>query len=314
MKIFITGATGFIGAKLAERLKKNGHQIVCLVRTSSKTDLLKSIGATLVTGDILDAASVISAIDKERPEIVFHCAAYVATHEPEKVFKANVDGTKNVFEASLGCGVKRVVYLSSVSVVSGNLIAPLTDDLAYKASNVYGESKIAAEKIAMEYRQKGLNIAILRPGMVFGPGEPHQLDNILKRISKGIVPYPGIKELNDKLQLVYIDNLIDIMEIAMEKVSALSGTFLVADKEIITIREFLEISMKELGMGRMIIIPGWLIKPALFIPVLREKFGRMFKDRLYDISRVEKILGYRPVISTQDALRLTVKKWKEKHS
>jgi nucleoside-diphosphate-sugar epimerase len=310
MRILITGATGFIGKRLAERLLEKGHDISCLVRKTSKTDFLKKRKVPLFEADITDAGEVEGAFRQARPEYVFHCAARVKDTD-ENLYRTNVLGTMNICRACLEYGVQRLVYLSSVAVISGNEVVPLTEDLPYKTTLSYGRSKAEAEQIAVNFRKKGLPVAIIRPCMVIGEGEPHMMSTILKRASRGLIPTLKMSGLKEGLRLVYVDNVVQVLEAALEKKEALQGTFFVADKEIITIRKFLDIIYDELGSGKPPVIPDWLVRAALAIPPVRRKFDRIFKDRIYDISRAQNILGYDPEVSTEEGLRRTVRHWKE---
>ena len=157
MKVLITGATGFIGKRLSERLVREGHEVICTGRILSKLDkLLDRVHAEYL--DIEDPVALRDILSKEKPEILFHCAALVDNSSLDTLMRINRDGTQNVLDACVKEGIERVVYLSSVAVISGNSQTPLTDDLPYSATNQYGESKIEAEKIALSYRKKGLKI------------------------------------------------------------------------------------------------------------------------------------------------------------
>lgn len=311
MKILVTGATGFIGTRLVKRLCEERHYVVCIIRKTSNVKGLQGTGAKLVTADITDVTELERIFYREMPDIVFHCAASVRDPDEKKLFNINVQGTRNILELSFIYRVKRVVYLSSIAVINGNHETPLTDEFPYSARNAYGRSKVEAEKIALDYRQRGLNVAILRPCMVYGEGEPHALDRILSLVKKRLTPVPDLPDVENKLHLVYVGNLVQAMELAMKKKEALQGTFLIADKGVITIRKFLEIASEELGAGKPRAIPGWLMKLAIALPPVRRFFNDLLKNREYDISRAEGLLGYRPEMSTEEALRKTVRYWKE---
>jgi UDP-glucose 4-epimerase len=137
------------------------------------------------------------------------------------------------------------------------------------------------------------------------------LPKILEKAARRRIPTLDIDGLRERLRLVHVDNVVQVLELALQKEEALSGTFFVADEEIITIRRFLEIISDELGAGPPPVIPGWAVKAALVIPFVRRKFRRVFKDRVYDISRARNILGYEPEVSTEEGLRKMVRYWKK---
>lgn len=312
MKILITGASGFIGSHLVKRLLAKKHDLVCLVRKTSKVDFLKKTGISLVTGDILEEEEVNRIFQETRPNSVFHFAAKVLDDKDKESLKANGEITRNICSACYKYGIDRLVYTSSVSVISGNREVPLTENLPYKASDAYGRSKIEAERIIMDFRVKGLKAAIIRPCMVYGEGEPHLLARILEKVKARRLPVLNVPEMNSKLHIVYIENVVDVLELALEKESALKGTFMVADKEVITIRKFIEILYDSMDGTKPPIVPRWLARGILFIPFFKTKADRIFKNRVYDISRAENVLGYNPKVSTEEGLAKTVKWWKEK--
>lgn len=312
MNILVTGATGFIGKNLVGRLLKERYDLTCLVRRTSNVDFLKTQNVALVTADITNAGEVNKIFSEIKPEIVFHCAAGVMEKDENVLYKANAEGTRNICRACLDNNIKKLIYVSSVAVISGNTQVPLGDDLPYKASNTYGRSKIEAERIAVEFRDKGLRVSILRPCMVYGEDEPHALDRILQLIKARRIPILDVAGMDSKLNLVYIDNVVQALMLAFKNDRAARGTFVIADPDIITLRKFLEILYDELNGDHPPVVPGWLVRPLMIIPPIGRGIKRFFKDRVYDITPARKILGYAPGISTEEALRKTVRYWKIK--
>ncbi|MFH1836825.1 MAG: NAD(P)-dependent oxidoreductase [Candidatus Omnitrophota bacterium] len=310
MKVLVTGATGFIGNDLVKELVKKGYDVVSLVRKTSKTDLLEKMGIRYIICDMMDPKNTEEAFDRIQPEIVVHAAAQVMGKDEKVLREINVTTTRNIAQACWDHSVKRLVYLSSVSVISGNKDVPLSEDLPYKASNAYGRSKIEAERVVIDFRNKGLKTAIVRPCMVYGPEEPHMLDTIFDRIRKKYIPILCVPEIDSKLHLAYISNVVEMLILAIEKDEALEGTFMVADEEAITIRKFLEIAYDEMNHTSPIAVPAWIVRTCMVIPFFRKEIKGMLKDRVYDISRAKDLLGYAPKISTEDGLRNTIRCWK----
>jgi nucleoside-diphosphate-sugar epimerase len=311
MRILVTGATGFIGKNLVKYLLPEGHEVIALVRKTSRTDFLKEMNVPLVTADITDAEAVDAVFRETRPEAVFHCAARVIDNNEARLYKDNVSGTVNICKACYKYDVVRLVYLSSVAVIGGNPQVPLTDDLPYKASNPYGRSKIEAERVVMDFRRKGLSVSIIRPCIVYGEDEPHAFGRVLSLVDSRRIPVLDIPEMDCRLHLVYIDNLVQILGLALEKDEAAGGTFMAADREIITLRKALEILYDELGKGPPPVIPAKLARFFMFVPLLRKKISRILKDRVYDTTRAVRLLGYDPVVSVEEGLRRMTRHWRK---
>ena len=312
MRILVTGASGFIGAAIVRRLAPKGHDITCLVRKTSKTGALAGMPVRFLTCDILDGEETRRAFEDMRPEAVFHCAAAVTEPREEELIKVNAGSTRIICDASLRTGVQRLVYLSSIAVINGNEDTMLTDQLPYKPNCAYGRSKVAAEIKALEYRERGLKTAIIRPCMVYGEDEPHALGKILSLVSKRRLFLPDFAKIDSRLQMAYVGNVAQMMELALYNDNALEGTFLAADREITTVRMFFEALYRETGAGRLPMMPGWILKTAMIVPPVRRRIDRLFKERVYDISRAERLLGYVPGVSLEEGIRRTVAYWKDK--
>jgi len=303
VKVFVTGATGFIGNHLSKRLVAENHQVICAGRSLSK---LKDISgrAKLLTLDIKDPVAIKKILLIEKPDIVFHCAALVDNASLDKLMLINAEGTRNVMEGCLDNNIRKVIYLSSISVISANSQKPLTDDLPYGATNRYGKSKIEAEKIALSYREKGLKVSIIRPCMVYGEGEPHLLSLLARLIRWRLLPIVGTGD--NKLHLVGVDNVVDVMMLALKKEEAFEGTYIVADKEVLSVREFFSDIAKMQGVKPPFTIPEKFIPILEKTPFLGKKILFFKKDRIYSIERIEKVLGYTPRVSVYDGLKKAV--------
>lgn len=314
MRIVVTGATGFIGLNFIKRVAYKGHEIYCLVRRTSDTSALSAFPVRIELCDIMDAAWVDGAIGRIKPQAVVHCAAAVEGKDERELCRVNVGSTSNICAASLKYGVERLVYLSSIAVVNGNSDAVLTDTMPYKANSAYGRSKIAAELLVVEHREMGLKAAILRPCMIYGEDEPHALDGILGLVSRRLLMLPNIPEVDSKLHLGYVGNVAQLMELALHSDKALEGTFLVADRETTTPRAFVNGLYREMGKASPPDVPRWMMKLVMAIPPVGRRVKRLFRERMYDISRARELLGYEPEVMLEEGVRRTVARWKEKHS
>ncbi len=134
-------------------------------------------------------------------------------------------GTDNICGLAEKLNVEKMVYLSSVAVVSGNDCVPLSEDLPYKANNIYGESKIEAEKVVLGYRRKGLNVVILRLPPVYGEDEPHLLKKIIYLLKLRMLPL--VNAGSNKLHLAYVKNVTKAILFSLNDERFLEGAYFI---------------------------------------------------------------------------------------
>lgn len=186
MNCFLTGANGFIGQRLAERLSAEGHKVKCLVRSPEKfTSLSVLPGVTAVTGDLGD----ISALEKgvSGCDTVFHLAAFAKPWSKDKSlpYRVNVTGTENLLKASLRAGVKRFVFTSSAAVIGPSPgVDPIDESFPRSVPffNEYEETKAAAEALVIDYCRNGMETVIVNPPRVYGPGPVNESNSLTKMI------------------------------------------------------------------------------------------------------------------------------------
>lgn len=201
MNIFITGATGYIGAELTKALAKEGHVIHALIRDAKKQSAFEHPNIKLFEGNILDNESLRKGM--ENCEAVFHLAAYarVWAKDPETYFKVNVEGTKNVLEAALNLGVKKLVYTSTAGVIGPSYEKASTEESVRKVDffNEYESSKSISENLIYAYLLKGLDTVVVFPSRVYGPGsmsDSNAVTRLIERYIKGkwrLIPGDGTK-------------------------------------------------------------------------------------------------------------------------
>lgn len=294
-KILITGATGFLGRFLVDELISKGYtDLTALARKTSDVSLLKEKKVGIIYADITDRPS----LDAVRGswDAVFHCAGFVG-NDARTLERVNVLGTKNICRFALERGVKKFLYTSSVAVNSGNTEIPLREDLPYKPTNKYGVSKMEAEKAAIRFRDKGLPMVILRPCMVYGQGEPHQMPLLVKlaRSRLFLIPYFAA---DVRLHLVSARNVAACFVRCMEDPRAKGEVFNIADKEVLTVRQLFEIASKALGVNRPFILQRPLTNAVMLIPVIGGYVKFLSKDRVYGIERLKKVLDFTPPYRT----------------
>jgi nucleoside-diphosphate-sugar epimerase len=220
MKIFITGANGYIGNHLAQRLARQGNQVHALVR-SEKGSQLAHENITIFRGDILDKAILKKAIKDCRQ--VYHTAAKVGAwaRDPSEYYDVNVRGTQNVLDAAVIEGIEKFVYTSSSGVLGPSAGEPVTEQTVRNIPFAieYDQTKKMGEDLVIAYSKKGLCALSVNPSKVFGPGATsHSLttnaiiqDFIKKKFT--FIPYPG----TFKVCFAFIDDVVTGHILAMEK-------------------------------------------------------------------------------------------------
>ncbi len=298
MNILITGATGFIGRHLVKRLAKEGkYNIWCVVRTTSNIAPLRAYNARFIYADITDPNALIKI--KGDFDVLYHCAALVENADSFELNHINKIGTRNACDLAYNLNVKRFIYLSSVAVVSGNDRVPLVEDLPYSATNKYGQSKIDAEKTVIEYRSRGVPTVILRPPMVYGPDEPHMMGTLLKLLKFRMLPV--INNGKNHLHMIYVENLVEALVFCLNNDKFLSGTYFVADSEVLTVKELYGMLSHGLGVKPPWNMPSWLTKIILKLPVIGSRAKFILKNREYSTKKIEH-LGFKPPYSAYKAL------------
>ncbi len=221
MKIFITGATGFIGSKLALQLANQGHKVHAIYRSQVKTEVIKHPNILTYKGDLYDAQSIETAMDGCK--FVFHVAAYAKTWAKQRdtFYQYNVVGTQNVLDCAVKLGVQKVVVTSTAGVFSPSNQSPVAEDTPRTIPffNDYESSKAQAEEMIKGYVKKGLYVVIVNPPRVYGPGILSDSNAVTKMImlyAKGkfrILPGDG-KSIGN---YVFVDDVVNGHILAMEK-------------------------------------------------------------------------------------------------
>ncbi len=298
-KILVTGATGFIGRHLVKKLIASGqYQVIAISRFPEKAKNLKSKGVKLIKADITKWVDL-GELVRLPIDIIVHCAASVESKKKKVLDKVNATGTENICKLAVELGVERFIYLSSVAVVSGNKQVPLTENLPHSATNIYGQSKLEAEKKVLVYRRKGLPIIILRPPMVYGEDEPHAIPFLLKFLRRRLVFLPeGGKH---KLHLAYVENVAAAIIFALKSKQMFEGSFFVADQEVLTAKEVFKKMAEGIGAKPPFCIPFFLTPACCKIPFFGKHFKFFLKDRVYNTEKIGS-LGFKPPYRARDAL------------
>jgi nucleoside-diphosphate-sugar epimerase len=234
-RVLITGASGFIGGRLAERLVvEHGAQVRALVRNFGRAARLARYPIELVHGDLKSREAVDRAV--AGCDYVFHCA-YGSDGEDDSRRVVNAQGTSHVLDAALKHGCKRVVHTSTVAVYGNAPDGPLDESAPRRKTGfAYGDSKIKAEETALRYVARGLSVAIVQPTIVYGPFGTTFTSKPLTELKSGRVIL--INAGDGIANLVYVDDVVSGMLVAAVHEAAHGQAFLLSGPEPTTWREF----------------------------------------------------------------------------
>ena len=227
MKIFITGATGFIGAHLIECLKNTDHELFCLARKTSQIQPLEAAGARIIIGDITDKESLVR--NMQGCDWLIHLASNFEFWVPDKqVYQAvNIEGVRNVMESALETGIKKVVHVSTVAVY-GNATWPITEESqfgSYRPSR-YAQTKYEGDLIALRmYEEKGLPLVVIYPSAVIGANDPKAAGRYIKNFALGYMPAQVL--VNKVFPWVHVKDVCEAILRAMEKEGNIGEKYLI---------------------------------------------------------------------------------------
>lgn len=318
MKIFITGATGFVGWELCKELLLQGHEVVALCRNIAKAP--KQEGLTWVEGNLEDPQSIRQAM--EGCTQVYHCAALarVWASDPTAFFRINVVGTENVLDAARHHHIEKLVLTSTAGVIGKSLSTPMTeeDPRLEPYDNDYDLTKFMAEEKVLEYAREGRWAVIASLSRVYGPGvdsPSNAVTNTLKRYLRQpfyLVPGDGKAKCN----YVFIRDAVAGHILAMEK--GTSGEKYIIGGENISYNELFECFEKASGLRRRrISVPqgifsfvatllvGWSNlsgQPPMFTPFYVK---RLYHARMLSTKKAETMLGYK-ITPTLAGLAITL--------
>jgi nucleoside-diphosphate-sugar epimerase len=322
--VVVTGATGFLGHRLVERLWRGGVDVVALVRDPELVSPALQSQARLLRGDVRDPASLKTAMRDAR--VVFHCAAITSNGVPWQVHhEVNVLGTQAVLEAALATHVKRVVHVSSVVVygLGRRVHGPVAETAGY-ARRVdgwanYMRSKLEADRLAFTFgRESGLAITVVRPGILYGPGGARE-------VCRGLLQMGPLRTLpgsgHNHLPYTYVDNAVDGLLLAALCPSAAGQAYNIVDEPQRTVREVARLSARVAGESVILVpSPAFLLLALARLLELKCRFhgtrvpprltryvvNSAIRDIRYDTSKAQKELGWQPTVSIEEGLRRTV--------
>jgi dihydroflavonol-4-reductase len=252
MKVFITGATGFIGGHVARKLRERGDQVTALARTPEKGKALGDLGCELVVGDLADTGAIGEGI--AGADAVIHAAAIYEVGIPESqrpaMYDANVLGTERVLRAALDAEVSRVVYVSTIAAF-GNTHGKVVDETyehpGSDFTSYYEETKYLAHRVARRLiEEEELPCVIIQPGGVYGPDDHSQLGNLIGQYVAGRLPLIPFPDLG--INVVHVEDVADGILLGLDRGEI--GESYVLGGAITTNREMLQTAARVAGKER----------------------------------------------------------------
>jgi UDP-glucose 4-epimerase len=309
MRCLITGASGFIGNALVEKL--HGRSDIGLMLTSRSRDAIFPEGSTHFPVSITPETDWTEAL--KSIEVVVHLAARAhvlkdASADPLEVFRReNSASALNLAEQAARAGVRRLVFISSIGVNGMRNDRPFRHDDPPAPTEPYAiskhESEIALKAVA---ERTGMELVVIRPPLVYGPNAPGNFARLVNLVRRQL-PLP-LGSVKNRRTLVALSNLVDLIVLCMQHPAAAGEVFLAGDGESLSTPDLIRAIADGLG-----------IKPALYpfpVPILRGAFTLAGRQALFDrlcgslqvdISHARDVLGWSPAVTPREGLRLAVK-------
>ena len=305
-KVLITGGAGFLGINLIRYLDERGYASVSL--DVEEFDYPERDRVELIKGDIRDKALVDRAM--EDVDFVVHTAAALPLYTPEDIYTTDVEGTRNILDAALRHGVKRVVHVSSTAVYGIPDHHPLYETDKLEGVGPYGQAKIQAEMICLEYRAKGLVVPVIRPKSFVGPERLGVFALLYDWAITGH-NFPMIGSGRNRYQLLDVEDLCEAIYLTLTlPEERVNDTFNIGAAEFTTMKEDYQAVLDHAGHGKKVL--GFPAAPAIWglrvldrlglSPLYKWVYETASKDSFVSIEKAERELGFRPRYSNKDAL------------
>ncbi len=305
MRILLTGGSGFVGRALIAPLTKTGYEVLALATkavnlTPARVCLFPGFGLQFNLQPVLVGITT-----------VIHCAARAhvmdeQSHNPLAEFrKVNVEGTLNLARQAAAAGVKRFIFISSIKV-NGESTAPGQQFLASDTpgpEDAYGQSKLEAEQGLLALAQEtGMEVVIIRPPLIYGPGVKGNFASMIKLVGKGL-PLP-LGAIDNRRSLVGIDNLVDLIMRCIDHPAAANRIFLAGDGEDLSTTELLRAVAKAMGRpARLIPLPAAFLRWGAAVLGKQAVASRLLGSLQVDIAQTCEVLDWKPPFTVEEGLR-----------
>jgi nucleoside-diphosphate-sugar epimerase len=302
----VTGGAGFLGINLVRHLLERGHNVVSL--DVSDFSYPERSRITECKGDIRDKSAVDNAL--EDVDVVIHTAAALPLYKPEDIYSTDIDGLRNVLQASYEHKVTRCIHISSTAVYGIPDHHPLYEHDKLQGVGPYGEAKVVAEEVCKEYRAKGMCIPIIRPKSFVGP-ERLGVFALFYDWAKDGKNFPVLGSGKNRYQLLDVEDLCDAIYLtATLDLARVNDVFNIGAKVFTTLREDYQAVLDYAGFGKKIVsIPAapaiWTLRALEKVnlsPLYRWVYETVTEDSFVSIEKAETVLGYAPKYSNKQAM------------
>ena len=318
MRVFVTGATGFLGGALARALAQDGLEIHVLARANADRRALDDVKVTWHEGDVTVPESL-GGLFRGFDWIIHAAGRLGQAGVPEAAYRrVNVDGARNVMDEAIATsGISRVLHLSSPGILGPTGREPAPEDAPLAPTNPYERSKAAAEQVALEYAAKGLPVVVARPGFIYGPGDQHVL-RLFMSIQSGWFSYIGGGE--SLCQPTFVADAVAGMLACLHR-GRVGEVYQFAGPRPVTFRELSETIATTLGVPPpRWNLPRWLAMSGAaglevlahasgsgWIPPLSRTGVAFFsEDRVFSWQKASRELGYTPERDLATGVPITV--------
>jgi nucleoside-diphosphate-sugar epimerase len=320
MDILITGGTGFIGSRLAKRCALSGHSVTVLGQAnndweSRRASDLQAKGIVVVLGSVLDE-NLLTAICAGKKAVVHLAAAQHESNVDDEYFRSiNVEGTRNVIEASVACGARRFIHGSTIGVYGSMHKGPLDEESNTRPENIYGVTKLEGEDVVREYCDK-LGLTTVRISETYGP-EDKRLLPMFRYVAKGWFPLIGAGA--NMHQPIFVNDLVESLIVLLDKDEAAGETVILAGPAPVSTVEMIDSVESALGQRshklRIPMMPMTAIAyilekalPPLHIkpPLTRRRLDFYRKSFWFDTSKAAQLIGTAPSTNFAAGAQLTL--------
>lgn len=300
-KVLVTGSSGFIGREIMARLLTENANVLGATRQPSNP--IREIQAPSL-GATADWQSVL-----EKAKVVIHTAARAhilneSAREPINLFReVNTAGTLQLARQAVEAGVKRFLFLSSIGVNGAQSVKPFTESDTPCALEPYAVSKLEAEQGLMALaKETGLEVVIIRPPLVYGPGAPGNFGKLANAVRRGI-PLPLGAVTQNRRTLVGLDNLVDLIVTCAYHPAAANQVFLAGDDEDLSTANLLRKMARAFGVSpRLLPVPVPLLRAMARAAGKGGMVERLCGSLQVDITKARTLLGWKPPSSVDQGL------------